>query len=59
MTTPTIVSAPSFRLHSQRSTLRGLVIVALSALIVAGFVADVAGGARVEAPTVSQASQNT
>lgn len=53
------VTAPSFRLHSQRSTLRGLVLVALTALIVAGFVADVAGGPQVEQPTVRQASQLT
>ena len=53
------VTAPSFRLHTQRSALRGLVVVALTALIVAGFVVDVAGGPQVERPGVAQASQNT
>jgi hypothetical protein len=59
MTTQNPVTAPSFRLHARRSTLRGLVLVALSALIVAGFVADVAGGPQGGRSSVQQAAQTT
>ena len=37
-------AAPAFLLSSGRPTLRGLVVVCLSALVAAGFVLDVAGG---------------
>lgn len=50
---PTLISlirpaapAPAFQVSSGRSLLRGLAVVCLSAIIAAGFVLDVAGGAR-------------
>lgn len=54
MTTQNPVTAPSFDLHSRRSALRGLVIVTLTALIAAGFVADLAGGAQAGRPGAQQ-----
>jgi hypothetical protein len=39
-------AAPAFSQPARRPVLRGLVVICVSALIAAGFVLDVAGGAR-------------
>jgi hypothetical protein len=50
LTSPTHSAAPAFHVTSRGSSLRGVVVFCLSAVIAAGFVLDVAGGWSGQAP---------
>lgn len=59
MTTTTQSAAPTFHLHTRAAALRGLVVLALTALMMGGFVADLAGGAPAGRPASQRAASAT
>jgi hypothetical protein len=59
MTTPTASSEPTFHLRSRLAMTRDLLVIGLCLTLIAGFLVDIAAGARPVQPAAVQATSLT